>query len=580
MTSSNPTLPATITNGTLLADADPTVGETVGAVTLSGGTIAGSGSVVSITPASAGGVVMPAENTTAPTTLTTTTTNDQAWSPSTTFNVVLNDTIPGDFSTLNVNGNLNLNGASLGGFVGPGVVGGDIYVIMQEVGSGTISGTFAQPYGVEPPTLPDGTPNPDAGLGIAFVGGQKFDVLYTGTQVILTRVIALANLTLTSSTAKSTLSGVTNTSVYGQGVTITASVTPEHGAGTLTPQATVTFYLDSATSSNPSLTVTLVNGKATFDPQNFYGQFLSVGSHTISATFNGDSTFAPLPADGLPSDAPSIIQTVTQASTAVSMATSPNNPIPGQAVTVTATFTPVKPGAGVPTGTATFTVDGIMPSNGVVTLNPAGQAILVLNSLTASTHRIRVSYAGDTNFKGVASTSDTLISVVKGPATIQLAGSPISSQFGETVTFTATISGPVTPSGTVTFYNGSLVTSNIIANNVPLDPTGTATFTISTLSAGVHNILAAYSGNTSYNPTNNALSPFQYTVAPDDTAIALTASPNPVAFGALLTLAATVQVQAPGTGTPNGTVSFMEGTRVLGTPCSIRQAWRTSSSTR
>jgi autotransporter-associated beta strand protein len=584
VTSNNPLVPASVTAGTLLADANPTNGETVGAVTLNGGTIAGSGSVVSIAPGT-GGTILPGENTQVPTTLTTTTASGQTWNSSTKLNVVLNDTNPGDSSLVTVNGNLALGGsgtlgtggAALGGFVSPSVQTGDQYVILQAQNGGVITGTFAQPFGVEGTTLPDGTANPDAGQGIAFVGGSKFDVAYVNptnpgglpTEVVLTRVIAQATVTLSTPLPK-------NTSVYGQGVTITATVTPENGAGSLQPQATVTFYLDGT--SNPSFTTTLKNGQATFDPQGFYGQFLTIGSHTVSVTFNGDSVFAPVPADGNVADAPSILLTVTKANTQANITTSPTAPIPGQAVTVTAMFTPVKPGAGVPTGNGltgsggtgvSFTLDGqpvINPATGgsLFPLNAAGQGILVLNNLSASQHRVRAFYSGDDNFNGVSTSTDTLINVVKGAATIQVAATPLSSVFGQTVTFTATVSGPVIPSGTVTFYNGSAVTANIIANNVPLDVTGTGTFTISNLSSGVHSIIVAYSGNASYNGSNNSASPFSYTVSPDATQIIMTASPNPVALGTFLTLNATVTVTGAGSGTPLGNVSFMDGATVLG----------------
>src|SRR5262249_36455281 len=162
---------------------------------------------------------------------------------------------------------------------------------------------------------------------------------------------------------------------------------------------------------NPiTYTAQVINGVATFDPADFYGQPLSTTTttpHSISATFNGDNTFDP--------SSTSLNQTVNQASTTLGISSAPSNPVPGQPVTVTAIFTAVAPGAGVPTGIATFTVDGVNPStplgNGQVQLNPAGQAIIVLTDLSASVHRIRVAYNGDTNFLGVSSTSDTLVTV-------------------------------------------------------------------------------------------------------------------------------------------------------------------------
>ncbi len=612
--STNPTLNATAAQGTLLADS--TSGTTLADVTLQGGTLGGTGSVNSVTPAAGtggGGIVLPGDSAVNPGTLTTATSDPQTWGTTTTLDVVLNDINPGDFSQLVINGDLNLNGAGLGGFASAFVNLGDTFTILQVApgSGGAITGDFAQPFGTEP------AGSPAAGETVVFVGGQKYDVAYLDafgnayatTQaspnpivaVELTRNIATATLTLSSSTG--TTKGVPNPSVYGQAVTFTATVTPQNGAGQLPSTDTVTFYLDYG-SGLPGFTTRLVNGTATFDPQDFYGQFLSVGTHTISATFNGDNTFAPTPADDSPDDAPTFTQVVGRANTVVSMTSSPANPVPGQLVTVTATFSPVSPGAGVPGGVATFIIDGNTnpASEQVVALNAAGQAILQLTTLSASTHRIQVFYTGDNtaaqtvsvtgsagtftlsfngattaslpvavsatavqnalnalstiggvggsvtvtgssgnfvvtfggkllgqavpdmtgtgqggaavnvttlatpvgDYNGIAQPGQTLVTVAKGNAVLRMSSTPVSSFFGQVVTFTATVTGPVAPTGTITFYNGSVTQANILAANVPVDATGVATFSTSALSTGTHNIIAAYSGSSSYLGSNTS----------------------------------------------------------------------------
>jgi len=54
-------------------------------------------------------------------------------------------------------------------------------------------------------------------------------------------------------------------------------------------------------------------------------------------------------------------------------------------------------------------------------------------------------------------------------------------------------------------------------------------------------------------------------LALETTRCSLTSSPNPCVLGSPLTLTATVSVPAPGSGTPTGTVSFFDGTTLLGT---------------
>ena len=251
--------------------------------------------------------------------------------------------------------------------------------------------------------------------------------------------------------------------------------------------------------------------------------------------------------------------------------------VPGQPVTLTATLLAVSPGAGVPSGTATFTVDGHAPSgatlpggtpsNGTVTLGPNGQGLLVLNNLPTSQHRIGVSYLGDTNFKPVSSTGSASspflnINVVKGMATIQVAANPLSSSYGQTVALTATVSGPVVPGGTVSFYNGPAVQTDLIGRTTSLDANGQATINYAGLTAGARTITVFYSGNTSY---NSGLTTFAYTVNKATTETALTSLVSTTAYGQALNLTASLSVDLPGQGVPAGTVTFYDSTNTPAT---------------
>src|SRR5262249_7608581 len=154
--------------------------------------------------------------------------------------------------------------ASLAGFVGPGLKIGDSYTILTTTG-GTITGKFSEPFIA----------------GSVIVGGQKFTIAYTSTTVTLTAVQQTATVTLSSSA---------HPSLYGQAVVFTATMTPEPGAGSVPTTDTVTFTLDGG---SVTFTAPVSGNKATFDPISFFGQPLTTGTHTINATFNGDSKFAP-----------------------------------------------------------------------------------------------------------------------------------------------------------------------------------------------------------------------------------------------------------------------------------------------
>ena len=111
-----------------------------------------------------------------------------------------------------------------------------------------------------------------------------------------------------------------------------------------------------------------------------------------------------------------------------------------------------------------------------VALNASGQATFTTSTLTVGNHPITAAYSGTTAFQ--ASTSTTLNHTVRAATTTALASSLNPSTFGQTVTFTATVTGggnPVT-AGTVTFSDGA----TDAGVDVALDGSGQATFTTTT----------------------------------------------------------------------------------------------------
>src|SRR5262249_46501195 len=137
-----------------------------------------------------------------------------------------------------------------------------------------------------------------------------------------------------AATTTTTLRTSVPTAVFGQPVTLTATVIAQAGA----PTGTVTF-LDGKT----VLGTAQVNaaGQATLPGA------LGLGSHTVTAAFTGSGGCGD-------SSSADVAVTVNPASTAVALAPSVNPAVIGQAVTFTATVAAVAPGAGTPTGTVTF----------------------------------------------------------------------------------------------------------------------------------------------------------------------------------------------------------------------------------
>ena len=514
----------TVGQGTILADA-PNSSNTVGAVTLSGGTIGGTGKVASIT--SNNGTVQPGDSNTSTGTLTS---GPVTLNSSSTFFVALNGSGPGEYDQLAVNGNITLGGATLAGFVGSGVNLGDSFTILTTTG-GTIQGTFAQPN----------SPNS------VFVGGQKFNIVYTPTSVVLTSVRDTASVAITSSS---------NPSVYGQDVVFSAKVTPESGSGTIPTTDTVTFILDQGTPNAFTQTVQVgANGIATFDPQLAANQVFTASQHTIDATFNGDGNFSA-------ATAPTFTQTINPSNTTIKLAASSSNPVYGQSVTVTATVASIL-GAGAlptalsPSGTVTFTVNGVALPSGPVSVNSAGQAQFTLSNLNVNIYRISANYSGDTNYNSSNTLADTIISVQKSASSTVLSVVPTSSQVGQAVSFTAVVSAVSPGSGTATgavVFTDTVNGSTITLGSVNLSGAGVATLQTSALAVGTHKITASYVGDSNFTASSNSIATF--TVGKDGTTTTVSSSENPSKLGDAVTFTANVTSTLSGVGSPSGTVTF------------------------
>jgi hypothetical protein len=248
----------------------------------------------------------------------------------------------------------------------------------------------------------------------------------------------------------------------------------------------------------------------------------------------------------------------TAVNTTTTVVSSVNPSTFGQSVTFTATVTPTS-GSGTPTGTVTF-LDGTS-TLGTGTLS-SGQATFSTSSLAVGNHVITAQYGGDSNFN--SSTSSAITQTVNSSSTTgtttALSSSANPSVFGQSVTFTATVtptSGSGTPTGTVTFSDGGVsIGSGTLSG-------GTTTFATSGLAVGNHTMTASYSGDSNFNSsTSSALT---QTVNKDASTTVVTSSPNPSSLGQAVTFTATVTANAPGSGTPTGNVTFTVGTRTLAT---------------
>ncbi len=363
-----------------------------------------------------------------------------------------------------------------------GAVNGDTFTT-----SGTTTATTTSPVGTYP-IAPSVT-----GANLAY---------YTVTSVNGTLTVSGAPATVTLSnlnqvsdgspkpaTVTTTPAGLATTVTYNGSTTapstpgsysVVATITDANYTGTANgvlvitaSAATVTWNSPAAIAYGTALSATQLNATASAAGAFVYtpaaGTVLSPGTQTLNVVFT--------PTAGGPTTSANVTLVVNKGT-----------------LTVTAANASRLFGAANPPLTATITgaVNGDILTATATTSATTASAI--------GTYPIIPSVTG-TN---VAAYNVTLIngtlSVLSGTPTVTLTSNKPSTFVGDTVTFTATLSGAgATPTGTVEFFNGST------SLGVKTLAAGVATVSTSTLTAGVYNITAVYSGDTAYSTATSAI---------------------------------------------------------------------------
>jgi autotransporter-associated beta strand protein len=491
----------------------------------SGATLGGAGTVGTITTNL--GIVQPGSGT-APAVLTDA--GDLNLGAGSNFNIMINGTGVGSmYSQLGVNGQVNLNGASLTGTGTFTPTGNTPFTIINNTGTGAVHGTFAG--------LPEGA--------TVTIAGHPYRITYAGggsgsgsNDVVLTSLQG-SNAALSASTTATT---------FGQSVTLTATITAATSGVTTVPTGTVEFFNGTTSLGTATLNNSGVGTLSTTS--------LPIGANSITVHYRGDSNFTP-------SDSTATTVNITQGPTTTTLSTAFTPTVLGQLVNLTATVAGT--GAGVsPTGTVQF-FDGTT-SLGSITLTSAATtgpstAILRTSSLGLGTHSITATYSGDANYS--ASTSTAVSQVVsQAGTTTTLATSPNPSTVGQAVTLTASVvslstTAGVSPTGTVQFFNGS--TS---LGTAPVNGSGVATLTTTALPLGTLSITATYSGDANFTASTAAAA--SQTVRPGGATIALSGlnKANP-AFGENVSFTITVAGPAGSATAPTGKVDiFANGIKV------------------
>jgi len=247
--------------------------------------------------------------------------------------------------------------------------------------------------------------------------------------------------------------------------------------------------------------------------------------------------------------------TVTAAGTCTVTAHQPGNSSYSAAPDVAQSFAITKATASIQLSGLNTTYDGT-PKSVTATTTPSGLAVSITYNGSTTAPSNAGSYAvgatiTDNNYQGTA--GGTLV-IAAASTTVALSSSRNPSSYGQSVTFTATVSGAGgTQTGTVTFYDGA----NILGTGTL--SSGSSVLSTTALSAATHTITALYGGGNNFQgSTSPALS---QVVNPAPTTTRLTSSPNPSALAQAVTLTATLSAT---NSVPSGTVTFYDGTNTLG----------------
>lgn len=351
-----------------------------------------------------------------------------------------------------------------------------------------------------------------------------------------TQQIAVSGTGLTSTIATTTTVTALPASVnVGQSVTLTATVSDSGG----TPTGSVTFT-DLSTSATLASNVNLISGVATLALNT-----LAAGAHTIQAVYTPAGNF--LGSSGLTT----VIVSVPPTSS-VSLSSSANPSALGQAVTFTAVVTTSGGSSGAATGSVQFS-DGATPL-GTVSLS-GGQASFTTSALTGGTHIIVARYSGDSTFPPAQASFGQIVNAL---VSMTVSAAPADAVIGQTVVFTAQVSATVpagfsAPSGQVTWAELIGFAPGPTLGAAPL-VSGAATLSLSSLAVGTYNILVQYSGDATWNSATRVVT----------VTVSRASSSTTISVGIVsgqITLTANVGPVAPGTGTPTGSVQFVDAAK-------------------
>ena len=386
----------------------------------------------------------------------------------------------------------------------------------------------------------------------------------TGTHSIAALYSGDPNYASSSSTQSVAITGNTAPTVT---VTTTGTLTVSTSAGI---GLVATLNPTTATGSVTFVDGTQVVGTATVSAgvARLTGVQLSVGSHTVTASYQGSTANAA--ARG------SLTFTIAQSTTAITLSAPPLTVSWGQAylsANITRSGNAANAGTYPMAGQVNFTLtntatNAVSTVSVAPTYDPAGYyryvgSVRIPESVTPGTYTVSASYSGDTNYGASSSSVTRNMTITKAMPALTVADTSVIKG-SSTVAITALLSYPVSiaPTGSPTITVGG-TTLNATCTGTGSPRTCTAMFSTASLTGGQTTITANYAGDANY--TASATATASLFVSPDLTGVVLTLSRTSIVQGSSVTLNVKVKDRDNASIVPTGSVTFFDGTTAINT---------------
>jgi hypothetical protein len=305
---------------------------------------------------------------------------------------------------------------------------------------------------------------PAASGALAITAQYHGDTNHTGSSASLTLNVYDTSISLQFASTQLTYPGATN---------VTVCVT---GATKATPTGTV--QIDDGATALTTLTLG-GNGCAYW----YISPGLNAGTHTMTAVYSGDKNNPPGTSDPV---------VLTVGPVPVNMSVSCWNSSFPYGGNYQCTVN-VSSNAGSAQGNITYSYDGGAP---VAVPLSGGSAGFTITEPVVGNQKVVIGYAQQTNYGAAASQTENF-TVTAAPVNVQLTPSTYYTTVGSSVTFSVAVTswsaGAPNDNGAVSFYDGSTLLAT-----VPVNGSGQASYTTTTLPVGKQTITATYAGGANY----------------------------------------------------------------------------------